>query len=244
MAFVLADRVLETSTTTGTGAYTLGGAVLSYQTFAASPLANGDTTNYFALDVDTNGNPTGSWETGLGTWGTGAILTRTAIYSSSNAGSAVSWTAGTRRVATGLIATNLTAINTGFTTLNVAATAASTAYVLTTNGAAATALNQIVVPTSSALAFNGNVVARQQAAGGTSSAGWNVFGVARREASGNIVIVDSIVNTLTGVVPTGWVLTCTADTTNQAVAITFSMGTTAINVKLYATINLSPLTYA
>lgn len=244
MAFVNADRVQETSTTTGTGAYTLAGAVLSFQTFASSPLANGDTCNYFAVDVDSSGNPLGSWETGLGTWGTGAILTRTAIYSSSNAGSAVSWTSGTRRIATGLIATNLTAINTSFTTLNVAATAASTAYVLTTNGATATALNQITVPASSALAFTGTVVARQQAAGGTSSAGWNVFGVARRESTGNIVIVDSVVNTLTGVVPTGWVLTCTADTTNQAVAITFNMGTTALNVKLYGTINLSPLTYA
>ena len=244
MAFVNADRVQETSTTTGTGAYTLGGALTSYQTFASSPLANGDTCNYFAVDVDTNGTPLGSWETGLGTWGTGAILTRTAIYSSSNAGSAVSWGTGTRRIASGLVATNLTAINTSFSTLNVAATAASTNYVLTTNGAAATTLNQITLVAGSALAFNGTFVARQQAAGGTSATGWNVFGVARREASGNIVLVDSVVNTLTGVVPTGWTLTCTADTTNQAVAITFNMGTTAINIKLAGTINLSPITYA
>ena len=244
MAFVNADRVQETSTTTGAGAYTLGGALTGFQTFASSPLANGDTCNYFAVDVDTNGSPLGSWETGLGTWGTGATLTRTAIYSSSNAGAAVSWTTGTRRLATGLVATNLTTINTSLATLNVAATAASTAYVLTKDGGAATALNQITVPISSALAFNGTFVARQQAAGGTSATGWNVFGVARREATGNIVIVDSVVNTLTGTVPTGWTLTCTADTTNQAVAITFNMGTTALNVKLYGTLNLSPLTYA
>lgn len=244
MAFVIADRVQETSTTTGTGAYTLAGAVTSYQTFAASPLANGDTTNYFAVDVDASGNPLGGWETGLGTWGTGAVLARTAIYSSSNAGAAVSWAAGTRRLATGLIASNLTAVNISFATLNVTATAASTAYVLTTNGAAATALNQITVPASSALAFNGTFIARQQAAGGTASAGWNVFGVARREATGNIVIVDSVVNTLTGVVPTGWTLTCTGDTTNQAVAITFNMGATALSIKLAGTINMSPITYA
>lgn len=244
MAFVNADRVQETSTTTGTGSYALGGAVLSYQTFASSPLANGDTCNYFAVDVDSGGNPLGSWETGQGTWGTGAILARTAIYSSSNAGSAVSWAAGTRRIAAGLVATNLAAINTSFTTLNVAATAASTAYTLTKDGGAATALNQIVVPISSALAFNGTFVARQQAAGGTSSTGWNVFGVARREATGNIIIVDSVVNTLTGTVPTGWTLTCTADTTNQAVSIKFNMGATALNVKISGTVNLSPLTYA
>ena len=244
MAFVNADRVQETSTTTGSGAYTLAGALTGYQTFATSPLANGDTCNYFAVDVDANGTPLGGWETGLGTWGTGATLTRTAVYSSSNANAAVVWAAGTRRLAAGLIATNLKSINSSFAALTVTATAASTGYVLTTNGAAATALNQITVPVSSALAFYGTFTARQQAAGGTSSTGWNVYGVARREATGNIVLVDAVVNTLTGTVPTGWTMTCTADTTNQAVAFTFNMGTTALNVKIAGTISLSPLTYA
>lgn len=97
MALIVADRVLETSTTTGTSAYTLTGAITGYRT-AASVCVNNDTFTYFAEDVDGFGRPQGGWETGLGTWGTGNILTRTTIYSSSNANAAVSWAAGTRRI--------------------------------------------------------------------------------------------------------------------------------------------------
>jgi hypothetical protein len=97
MALIVADRVLETSTTTGTGAYTLAGAIAGFRA-ASTVCANGDTFTYYAEDVGTAGNPIGGWETGLGTWGTGGILTRTTIYASSNAGAAVSWVAGTRRI--------------------------------------------------------------------------------------------------------------------------------------------------
>ena len=44
MALVLKDRVQETTTTTGTSDFTLGGAVLSYQSFAS--IGNGNTTYY------------------------------------------------------------------------------------------------------------------------------------------------------------------------------------------------------
>lgn len=106
MAKVVADRVLETSTTTGTGAYTLAGAVIGHITFANAPLmVTGSTCDYYAEDVNaTSGVLLGAWETGLGTWSTGGILTRTTVYASSNAGAAVSWAAGTRRVGLGLLA--------------------------------------------------------------------------------------------------------------------------------------------
>lgn len=107
MAIIVADRVLETSTTVGTGAYTLGGAVTGYRA-AGAVCANGDTFTYYADDVDAYGRSLGAWETGLGTWGTGGILTRTTIYSSSNANAAVSWAAGTRRIALALVASNAT----------------------------------------------------------------------------------------------------------------------------------------
>ncbi len=103
MAYIIADRVLETSTTTGTGTYTLAGAVTGFQA-ASAVCANNDTVAYYAEEVDVSGVPSGGWETGLGTWATGGTLARTSIDSSSNAGAAVSWGAGTRRIGLGLTA--------------------------------------------------------------------------------------------------------------------------------------------
>jgi hypothetical protein len=84
MPLILADRVQETSATTGTGTLTLAGAVLGYQTFAAG-IGSGNTCYY------TITNAAGSWEVGIGTVGTGT-LTRTTVLSSSNSGSLVSFT--------------------------------------------------------------------------------------------------------------------------------------------------------
>jgi hypothetical protein len=104
MALIVADRVQETSTTTGTGPLTLLGATTGNRA-ASAVCANGDTFTYYAEAIDANERPTGAWETGLGTWGTGNILTRTTIYASSNAGAAVSWAAGTKRIGLGLVST-------------------------------------------------------------------------------------------------------------------------------------------
>jgi hypothetical protein len=82
MALVLADRVQETSTTTGTGTLTLDGASSGYQTFSAS-IGNGNTC-YYTIQSDT-----GAWEVGIGTVGAGT-LARTTLISSST-GSAISF---------------------------------------------------------------------------------------------------------------------------------------------------------
>lgn len=102
MALIVADRVQETSTTTGVGAFTLLGATTGYRA-ASTVCANGSTFTYYAEDIDVSGRPIGDWETGLGTWGTGNILTRTTIYASSNANAAVNWAAGTRRIGLSLV---------------------------------------------------------------------------------------------------------------------------------------------
>lgn len=98
MTLVQYDRVQETSTTTGTGTYTLAGAVLGYQSFAV--VGNGNTCYYCAMGVDGNGNPNGDgWEVGLGTYASGGTtLARTTILASTNANAAVNWAAGTRRI--------------------------------------------------------------------------------------------------------------------------------------------------
>nr|BAR25656.1 hypothetical protein [uncultured Mediterranean phage uvMED] len=93
MALVVADRVKETTTTTGTGAITLAGAETNFVTFS-SALSNGDTT-YYAIIDDTNN----AFEVGLGTFSSGGnSITRTTVLASSNSGSAVDLSAGTKEV--------------------------------------------------------------------------------------------------------------------------------------------------
>lgn len=99
MALLYADRVLETSTTTGTGTYSLAGAVTGYQGFVAG-IGGTNSCFYCAMDVDASGVPQGGWEVGLGTVTDASpdTLSRTTILASSNAGAAVNWGAGTRRI--------------------------------------------------------------------------------------------------------------------------------------------------
>lgn len=92
MAFVIADRVRETTTTTGTGNLTLDGAVSKFRTFA-SVLSSSDTT-YYSI-VEQTGT---AWEVGIGTFTSPTTLARTTILSSSNGGSAVNFGAGTKDV--------------------------------------------------------------------------------------------------------------------------------------------------
>jgi hypothetical protein len=92
MALVLADRVLETTTTTGTGSVTLLGASLGYQSFAV--VGNSNSTYYTIADLGG-----ANWETGIGQYSTtGPTLARTTVLASSNAGSLVNFTAGTKNV--------------------------------------------------------------------------------------------------------------------------------------------------
>ncbi|MFO0157939.1 MAG: hypothetical protein ACK51V_02745, partial [bacterium] len=101
MPQVVADRVLETTTTTGTGTITLGGAVTGYQSFAA--IGNANTCMYAIEDRNT-----GAWEVGIGTYtSSGTTLSRTTILASSNAGSAVSFAAGTKYVFATLAASKI-----------------------------------------------------------------------------------------------------------------------------------------
>ena len=94
MALKIADRVRETTTTTGTGTINLGGAVTNFETFAAN-LSNSDTTYYAIVD-----NTNGDFEVGLGTFSTGSpnTLARTTPISSSNSNSAVNFGSGTKDV--------------------------------------------------------------------------------------------------------------------------------------------------
>ena len=87
----LANRVQETTTTSGTGTVTLGGAVTGYVTFISS-FTVGDAV-YYAID---NGN--GEWEIGIGTLVTSSTLSRDTVIESSNSNALVNFSAGTKRI--------------------------------------------------------------------------------------------------------------------------------------------------
>jgi len=94
MALVLADRVKESTTTTGTGTVTLLGAAPGFQSFAVIGNAN---TTYYTIA----GQTTSEWEVGIGTYtASGTLLARTTVLSNSSATepSALSFAAGTKDV--------------------------------------------------------------------------------------------------------------------------------------------------
>lgn len=90
MALVFKDRVKVSSTTTGTGTFTLGSAASGFQAF--SVIGDGNTTYYAITDQS------GNWETGLGTYAaSGTTLSRDTVFESST-GSKVDFPSGTKTV--------------------------------------------------------------------------------------------------------------------------------------------------
>jgi len=90
MAFKLNDRVKESSSTTGTGTFTLGGAVTGFETFAAG--IGGSNTTYYCIFE----NGTNNFEVGFGTLNGGAsTLARTNVISSSNSDGLVNFAGAT-----------------------------------------------------------------------------------------------------------------------------------------------------
>lgn len=93
----LADRVKETTTTTGTGTLTLLGAPTGYRTFSS---AFGNSVSvYYVIQGGSE------WEVGSGTTGAGT-LTRSTVYASSNSGALVNLSAGTKDVFCSYVASN------------------------------------------------------------------------------------------------------------------------------------------
>ena len=93
MALVLNDRVKETTTTTGTGTFTLAGAVTGFETFGAG-VGNSNTT-YYAVTLPGSAE----FEVGLGTLNSdSSTIARTTVISSSNSDNAVNFSAGTKTI--------------------------------------------------------------------------------------------------------------------------------------------------
>jgi len=93
MAFITADRVKDTSTTTGTGNITVSGsAPFGYRTF--STVLSVSDTFYYAIQ----GQSTSEWEVGFGTYVSSNQFSRTTVLASSASNSAVSFSSGTKNV--------------------------------------------------------------------------------------------------------------------------------------------------
>lgn len=81
MSLKVANRVKESTLTSGNGTIALAGAMNGYQSFS-SVLSNGDTTYYTIVNAD-------NWEVGIGTYSSGT-LSRDSILSSSNSNNKLS----------------------------------------------------------------------------------------------------------------------------------------------------------
>ena len=111
MPLNVADRVRDTTTTTGTGTITLSGtSPTGYQSFSA--VGNGNTT-YYTINAGSQ------WEVGIGTYsGAGPSLSRDTVLASSNSGALVNFSAGTKDVFCDYPASK--SISDGFGTLPIA----------------------------------------------------------------------------------------------------------------------------
>ncbi|MEE3255009.1 MAG: hypothetical protein VX199_04850 [Chloroflexota bacterium] len=123
MAFVINDRVKETSTTTGLGTFTLDGAVTGFETFS-SAIGNTSLT-YYTIHTQN----AAQFEVGIGTVGAGT-LARTSVISSSNSDAAVDFSAGTKDVFCTMPASKVAYIDNSGNTINAAGTGLAVAMAI------------------------------------------------------------------------------------------------------------------
>ena len=103
---VLEDRVIESTTTTGTGSLTLAGPLTGFRAFS-SVMVVGDTCKYALWEVDGSGAASGGWEVGTGTYTGSNTLSRDIVSESSNSNSLVNFAAGTKYVSISLLSEDL-----------------------------------------------------------------------------------------------------------------------------------------
>jgi lysophospholipase L1-like esterase len=108
---VIADRVKETTTSTGAGSLVLRGAAIGYRAFA-SVMSVGDTFHGAIVAINSKGAPTGDWETGYYTYGAGNTILRTRVDASSANNAAVAFGADTKEVFIDVISKQIEAVTT------------------------------------------------------------------------------------------------------------------------------------
>jgi hypothetical protein len=212
MALIKADRVKESSTSTGASTFALAGAYTGFRSFS-SVCSVGDTF-YYVIDSDLGSE----WETGLGTYSAVNTLTRTTVHSSSNSNNIVTFSAGTKNVYISLTGNQLGTLSTlaGSETLtnktinasnntitNVSLTSGVTGTLPLANGGTGTTTAQLAinalagaVTSGSYLRGNGtNVVMATIAAGDVPTLNQNTTGTASGSVSGTASYVPKFTGT-------------------------------------------------
>jgi hypothetical protein len=212
MALIKADRVKESSTSTGASTFALAGAYTGFRSFS-SVCSVGDTF-YYVIDSDLGSE----WETGLGTYSAVNTLTRTTVHSSSNSNNIVTFSAGTKNVYISLTGNQLGTLSTlsGSETLtnktinasnntitNVSLTSGVTGTLPLANGGTGTTTAQLAinalagaVTSGSYLRGNGtNVVMATISAGDVPTLNQNTTGTASGSVSGTASYLAKFTNT-------------------------------------------------
>lgn len=221
--------VNNTSTYGATGANTI---VFGY-------LAKASATYALAIGGDTN-ESSGSYSVTIG----GSTNLASGSFSYAAGYFAVSTQYGKKAYSSGRFSTNNGSAQLGTMVLRKPTTDA-TASVLTTDEGTAASTNQVILPNNSAFSFTGTIIARQQAAGGSNYAAWEIKGAIIRDANAASTTLGSFnINALSATTgASAWVVALTADTTNGGLAITVT-GAAATNIRWVATVNTSEVTYA
>ena len=133
----------------------------------------------------------------------------------------------------------------GQLSLYVLTTSATPAVLTSSSSATGSATNQLILPNNSAYAFTGTIIARQQAAGGSNYAAWEVKGAILRNGTAASTVLGSYnINVLSKTAgASAWDLTLSADTTNGGLAVT-ATGAATTNIRWVATLQTSEVTYA
>ena len=123
-----------------------------------------------------------------------------------------------------------------------ATTSNATQTIATTDGGAGSTSNQVFLAVSSAITFTGTAIVREQSSAGTDVSAWDVKGVARREASGNAVIVQSDLTARTNT--SGYGLAIAASTSDAGALEVSVTGAASTNLKWVIDIQTTDVDYA
>ena len=224
--------------TSGGSTVAIGAGTVASGNFAAAVGANCEATNGGSA-FGRGSDATGGYSLALG-----ASNLASQFYSVAIGNNAKSEIKGKLAYGSGRFTTNGD-VQAGTFILRMASTSA-TAVTLTSDGSAtADTTNQVVLPNNSAYSFSGTIIARQQAAGGSNYASWEIKGALLRDANAaSTVLGNGIVNKLYATAgASAWAVALTADTTNGGLKVEVT-GAAATNIRWVATVNTSEVTYA